>query len=81
MKPSQPLIISMDNDSNPQTRERVTKAAKQLADGLKALSIDCYTENVSGAYKDANEFLNACGEADLNIRNAEEAIFIYSIKE
>ena len=59
MKPSQPLIISMDNDSNPQTRERVTKAAQQLADGLKQLSIDCYTESVSGSYKDANEFLNA----------------------
>ena len=59
IKPSQPLIISMDNDANPQTRERVAKASQQLSDGLKALSIDCYTESVSGSHKDANEFLNA----------------------
>ena len=59
IKPSQPLIISMDNDPDPQTRERVAKAARQLADGLKALSVDCYTESVSGSHKDANEFLNA----------------------
>ena len=59
IKPSYPLIISMDNDSSPNTKERVSKAVRQLSDGLKALCIDCYTENVSGKYKDANEFLNA----------------------
>jgi len=59
MKPSQPLIISMDNDQNPQTRERVAKAVQELSDGLKALSIDCYTESINGDCKDANEFLNS----------------------
>ena len=63
IKPSQPLIISMDNDKNPQTRERVAKAVQQLSDGLKSLSIDCYTENISGNFKDSNEFLNADRQA------------------
>ncbi len=62
IKPSQPLIISLDNDSDPRTRERVAKSARQLADGLKNLGIDCCMENISGPHKDANEFL--CADRD-----------------
>ena len=54
-----PLVIALDNDSDPKTRERVEKAAKQLMDGLEQLGIEYYQEDITGKYKDANEALVA----------------------
>lgn len=56
-KPSQPLIIAIDND------EAGTKANKELADGLKRLKIPFYRINIVQPYKDANEALNRDREA------------------
>ena len=54
-----PLVIALDNDSDPKTRERVEKAAGQLMDGLEQLGIEYYREDITGKYKDANEALVA----------------------
>ena len=50
-KPSQPLIIALDNDTAGQ------KASEELIEGLKGLSIPYYRLNPCGEYKDANEAL------------------------
>jgi replicative DNA helicase len=52
-RPSQPLIIAMDND------EAGFRAAEELAEGLQGLSIPFYRLNPYGDHKDANEALNA----------------------
>lgn len=52
-KPSQPLIIAMDND------EAGNKANKELTDGLERLKIAFYRLDIAQPYKDANEALNA----------------------
>lgn len=50
-KPTQPLIISLDND------EAGRKAAEELSKGLKKLNIRYIMQDVSGDCKDANELL------------------------
>lgn len=55
----QPLIIAMDNDSDPNTKARVSKIAKQLLNDLEKLGISCYLEVITEKYKDANDFLMA----------------------
>lgn len=50
-KPSQPLIIALDND------EAGEKASSDLAKGLAELNIPFYRYNPAGQYKDANEAL------------------------
>lgn len=52
-KPSQSLIISMDND------EAGNRAQQELINGLEKLQIPFYTFNIAMQYKDANEALNA----------------------
>ena len=52
-KPSQPLIIAMDND------EAGNKAAQELAEGLEQLKIPFYRLDITGPHKDANEALQA----------------------
>ncbi len=52
-KPSQPLIIAMDND------EPGSKASKELTKGLERLNIPFYRLDIAQPYKDANEALNA----------------------
>lgn len=56
-KPSQPLIIALDNDTAGQ------KASEELIEGLKGLSIPYYRLNPCGEYKDANEALQGNREA------------------
>lgn len=52
-KPSQPLIIAMDND------EAGSKANRELTEGLERLNIPFYRLDIAQPYKDANEALNA----------------------
>lgn len=56
-KPSQPLIIAMDND------EAGTRANRELTEGLERLKIPFYRINIAEPYKDANEALNKDREA------------------
>lgn len=58
-KPTQPLVIALDNETNDNTR----KAEEDLISGLKALGIFAYPVKLYGKYKDANEFLQADPEA------------------
>ena len=56
-KPTQPLIIALDND------EAGDKAAQELAEGLQEINIPFYRLNPYGEHKDANEALQADREA------------------
>lgn len=56
-RPTQPLIIAMDND------EAGSKANRELAEGLERLKITFYRLDIAKPYKDANEALNADREA------------------
>ena len=56
-KPSQPLIIALDND------EAGTRANKELTEGLEQLKIPFYRIDIAQPYKDANEALNRDREA------------------
>lgn len=56
-KPSQPLIIALDND------EAGKKTANELTESLQKLNIPCYKINPAGEYKDANEALQRNREA------------------
>ena len=58
-KPVQPLIISMDNDSNSGTKERVLQIGEQLCNDVKKLGINCCIGAITDKYKDANEFFMA----------------------
>lgn len=72
-KPKQPLIISLDNENNDNIRKREDK----LLTGLKEQGITCYKYNISGSYKDANDFLNANKEeftAEVLKMSSEEEI-------
>lgn len=65
-KPSQSLIISMDND------EAGNRAQQELINGLEKLLIPFYTFNIAMQYKDANEALNADRENfKIAVRHAE----------
>lgn len=56
-KPSQPLIIAMDND------KAGTRANRELTEGLERLKIPSYRIDIAQPYKDANEALNRDREA------------------
>lgn len=56
-KPSQPLIIALDNDTNPDTQAKVAEAVAELEAGLDRLGISHYKEDIAKPYKDANEAL------------------------
>lgn len=58
-RPSKPLIISLDNETDQQKKEAIEKVSKQLLAGLRELNIDSYKAEISGEYKDANERLVA----------------------
>ena len=58
-KPTQPLIIALDNENS----ENVAKAQRELVEGLQRLNIPCYTFSPYGTHKDANEALVADREA------------------
>lgn len=57
------LILCPDNDTDPQTAERVKKEFATLAEGLQRLNISHITEDINGGRKDANEFLTEDREA------------------
>lgn len=56
-RPSQPLIISMDNEKDADKKAKCEEAAQKIASGCQALGITCRIENVAGDCKDANEAL------------------------
>lgn len=62
-KPAEPLIIALDNESNPETQAKVERAVAELTEGLQRLDIPCYRADVAQPHKDANEALNADREA------------------
>lgn len=57
------LILCPDNDSDPQTAERVRKEFATLAEGLQRLNISHIIADINGAFKDANEHLTGNREA------------------
>lgn len=68
-KPSQPLIISLDNEKAPDKQAKVEEAVAELAAGLDRLGISYYREDIAKPYKDANEALTtdrAALEAAIN---------------
>ena len=68
-KPTQPLIICLDNDAPGQ------KAQGELEEGLKALNIPFYRRDINGSYKDANEFLTSDRDGFIKtIRETVEAV-------
>ena len=72
-RPKQPFIISLDNEEEIKTKEKVEKAIQDLENGLKSLNIRFYRYNVSGIYKDPNEALIADREAFIEaVKEAEE---------
>ena len=56
-KPSQPLIIAFDAETEPDKKKRVEEAEKKLSDGLERLNIPCYKLRPFAGYHDANEAL------------------------
>lgn len=62
-RPSQPLIIAFDDETEPDKKERVAEAEKKLSDGLECLQIPFYRFHPYGAYHDANEALTMDREA------------------
>lgn len=62
-KPSQPLIIALDNEKDPAIQAKVEKAVAELSEGLKRLDMPFYRIDIAQPYKDANEALNADREA------------------
>lgn len=51
------LILCPDNDQKPETKDKVTKAFNELAEGLQRLNISYIRADINGEYKDANEHL------------------------
>jgi len=58
-RPSKPLIISLDNETDQRKKDNIENITKQLLAGLRELNIDSYRAEISGEYKDANERLVA----------------------
>ena len=71
-KPTQPLIVSFDNETEPDKAQRAKAAEDRLIEGLQRLKIPYYRLNPYGDYKDANEALVGNREAFIaEIRSAE----------
>ena len=62
-KPQQPLIISLDNEKDPDKQANVDKQVAELVAGIEKLGIPCYRQDISAPFKDANEALVADREA------------------
>ena len=75
-KPSQPLIIAFDAETEPDKKKRVEEAEKKLSDGLERLNIPCYKLRPFAGYHDANEALlqdrEAFVEAIAGVENIEK---------
>lgn len=78
-RPTQPLVIALDNEKEPSKQQQIEKAVKELSEGLEQLKLPYYRLNPAGQYKDANEALQknrdalreAVAEAE-RIQGAEE---------
>jgi Replicative DNA helicase len=74
-KPSQPLIIALDNEADAKKQETVDAKEKQLTDGLDRLNISYYRLRPFAGYHDANEALlsdrTAFAEAIAGAENIE----------
>ena len=72
-KPSQMLVIALDEEEDPDKQERVTKAEEKLSEGLRKRGISYTIYHPYGAYKDANEALCSDREAfTAAIKKAED---------
>ena len=70
-RPTQPFIISLDNEDN----ENVEKAVKKLKEGLSERGITAAVYNVAGDYKDANDALvNSPAAFATQVNDAEAVI-------
>lgn len=65
-KPTQPLLVALDND------ESGKKTASKLLEGMRDINIECYSVDINGSYKDANEHLTS--DRDGLKRALEDAI-------
>lgn len=62
IRPSQPLLIALDNETEPEKQDRIDQAATDLEAGFKELELPYYRlepAQVAGQHKDANEALVA----------------------
>lgn len=62
ISPSQPLLIALDNETEPEKQARIDQAATDLEAGFKELELPYYRlepAQVAGQHKDANEALVA----------------------
>lgn len=62
-KPSQPLIIALDQEAEPEKQRNVDAKEKELTDGLERLHIPYYKLRPFAGYHDANEALMRDREA------------------
>lgn len=62
-RPVQPLIIALDNETDPEKKKRIEAATKKLTDGLERLNIRYYRMDITGGFHDASEALNGGREA------------------
>ena len=62
-RPAQPLILALDNETEPDKKEKIERAYRELTEGLTGLDIPFYRLNPAGQYKDANEALQRDREA------------------
>lgn len=62
-RPAQPLILALDNETEPDKKEKIERAYRELTEGLTGLDIPFYRLNPAGDYKDANEALQGNREA------------------
>lgn len=73
-KPTQPLIIALDNEKDPAIQAKVEARTAELTEGLERLNIPYYKLNISQPYKDANEALTADREAFTEVIRQAEAV-------
>lgn len=62
-KPKEPLIIALDNETDPAIQKKVEATVAELVEGFKRLDIPYHRIDIAKPYKDANEALNADREA------------------
>ena len=55
--PAKPIIISLDNENEPEKRENIEKQSNKIQMALDAVGSRSIISNISGIFKDANEFL------------------------
>lgn len=55
--PAQPLVLALDNETDPDKQKKVEEATEKLENALTELGIPYYRLNPAGDHKDANEAL------------------------